>query len=97
MSDDVMEHGPESSGVVRGLADLPPDTLLDARALASVFGKCRKSVFRAVGRGELPAPMTMGGRATWLAGAVRDHLTRRQAEAIRRAERHEARRATDFP
>lgn len=83
-------------GVVRGLADLPADALLDAAALAGMFGKCKKSIFRAVDRRELPAPVTMFGKATWTAGAVREHLARRQADAIRAAERQAARRAADF-
>jgi len=85
-----------TSGVVRGVADLPADTLLDAAALARMFGKCKKSVFRAVDRKELPAPSMMFGKRVWTAGAVRDHLARRQAQAIRDAERQETRRAADF-
>ncbi len=84
------------AGVVTGLAELPADAVVDVKALARMLGKCPKSVFRAVERGELPAWMMMGGRATWLVGAVREHLARRQAEAIRAAERHEATRAKDF-
>ncbi len=83
------------TGVVTALAELPPDAVIDAAALAQMFGKCRKSIQRAVGRGELPAPATMFGKAVWTAAAVREHLARRQAEAIRLAARHEAARAND--
>jgi len=85
------------AGVAVGIpGDVPDDALLDAAALARAFAVCRKSIFRARDRGELPEPFTFGGRLCWTAGAVRDHLRCMQADAIREAERRETRRAADF-
>ena len=85
-----------TDGAVGISGDLPPDALLDADALGRAFGVCKKSIFRAVERKELPEPFRFGGRACWTAGAIREHLLRRQAAAIQAAERHEAKRAADF-
>jgi predicted DNA-binding transcriptional regulator AlpA len=83
-------------GVVTSLADLPGDALVDAAALAAFFQKSVKTIFRRVRQGELPAPMLMGGKAMWIAGAIRAHLAQRQAAAIRAAEQQQEKRAADF-
>ena len=73
--------------VVRGLAELPPGTALDAKALAGILGTCKKTVLRMAARGEMPAPFRMNGRFFWLAGAVLGHFEERQQKALDTAKR----------
>jgi len=80
---------------IDGLARLPGGTILDERALALMFGCSTATIKRAVGRGELPAPVRMFGRPCWTAGAILEHVGRRLTEAQREAER-EAQRLSRF-
>jgi hypothetical protein len=76
-----------SYGACTEIASMPPNSHLDVVALASILGRCKKSIQRAVRRGELPAPFTFMGRHVWLAGKIVDHLQKRQDDALRQAER----------
>ena len=81
----------KSEGVIRALAEMPPETIIDEAALARVFGRCTTSIRRAVARGELPRPVRLFGKRTWTAKVVLDHLAARLEAAKRDAERLERR------
>lgn len=70
-------------GVYRELGTLPPATVITEDGLAAIMGKrCRESIKRAVGRGELPQPVKIMGANCWTVGAVVKHLEGRlEAEA----------------
>ncbi len=74
-------------GLCTQLGALPPGTLVTAKALAAMFGKHKRAVERAVGRGELPTPTKMMGRSTWTVGAILTHVEKRLKEAARATER----------
>jgi hypothetical protein len=67
---------------MRGLADVPPGTLLDEQALATSLHLSPRTVRRLVGRGQLPPGVKLGGRRIWVAGRVIDFV---MAEADRLA------------
>jgi excisionase family DNA binding protein len=64
------------------LADLDPRVPLTAEELAAIMGVHVKTIHRAAHKGELPLPFRFLGRQRWTAGAILDHLARRQAAAI---------------
>lgn len=66
------------------LATMPEAALVDEPALCQLFGRCGRSIRRAVARGELPLPIRMFGRDAWTAGAVVQYLEHTQAEAVQR-------------
>jgi predicted DNA-binding transcriptional regulator AlpA len=77
--------------VITTLAELPPDALVFLPAVAAYLHRHPKSVRHAVARGELPPPIRLMRRSAWTAGAIVQHLQRRQAEAAQRrveSERH---------
>lgn len=74
-------------GVVTALAELPPDSQLDAKALGILFGRCKKSIQRAVRRGELPPPFRFMGKHVWLAETIVLHMKARQEAAVKTAAR----------
>ena len=73
------------------LAELPAQTILDEQALAGCLQITRRTVRRMVRRFELPPPVEFGGRSTWMAGRVLEHVARRAERAARAAEREEQR------
>jgi len=77
----------DETGIIAALAELPPEALIDEAALARIFGRCAKSIKRAVRRGELPRPVRLFGRPTWTARAVLGHVNKRLEAAKREAER----------
>jgi hypothetical protein len=77
----------ESDGIIAALAELPPDALIDEAGLMRIFGRCAKSIKRAVTRNELPRPVRLFGKPTWTAGAILSHLNSRLDEAKKDAER----------
>jgi hypothetical protein len=81
----------QANGVIAALAEMPGETLIDEAGLARIFGRCSKSVKRAVARAELPRPVRLFGKSTWTARAVLDHLNQRLEAAKRDAERLEKR------
>lgn len=81
------EAAPPMPGACRALADLPAGAHLDAGQLARALGRCKKTVERAVRRGELPAGVRFLGRRVWLVGSVQEHLAARHEAAMRRAAR----------
>ena len=73
---------PTRPGLNTALAELPPEAYLDAEALGKLFGRSKKTIQRAVRRGELPAPIQFLGRHVWLVGCIQDHFQARQRAAI---------------
>ena len=73
------------------LAELPEQTLLDERALAEIFSVTTRTVRRMVGRFELPPPVRMAGRSTWMSGRVLAHINTCAERAARAAEQTAAR------
>jgi len=82
-----LENPPE--GICSDLAYMVPNAHLDVTALALILGRCKKSIQRAVRRGELPRPFTFMGRHVWLAGKIVEHLQKLQNEALQLAERRD--------
>jgi len=79
--------GSPRAGVVTALAELPPDAHLDAEALGRILGRCKKTIQRAVRRGELPPPIKFMGRHVWLVRTILEHMGARQTAAVKAAER----------
>ena len=73
--------------IVRAIGELPPDALMTESGLAKMFGRHRVSIKRAVERGELPPPVRLFGKPTWIVRALREHLAKRQEAAMKEAER----------
>ncbi|MFC1707598.1 helix-turn-helix transcriptional regulator [Planctomycetota bacterium] len=96
ISDEVCaEETPPLPGVYRVFGELPDDAIVNEEGLAAVFGKHRKSIKRAVNRGELPPPFRFMGQPAWRVASIREHFAKAEAkvekEAARRArlvERH---------
>ena len=78
------------------LAELPPKALLDETALAAALGVTKRTVRRMVTRFELPPPVALAGRSTWIAERVLAHLDARAERAARKADQ-EARRVEMIP
>lgn len=67
----------DNAGVIRELAAMAPETIIDEAGLAQIFGRHPVSIKRAVRRGELPPGVKLFGRSAWTARAILDHLNRR--------------------
>jgi hypothetical protein len=77
-----------SSGMIStALAELPPDAHVDAQALASLLGRCKRSIQRAWRRGELPPPITFLGKHVWLVSTILKHMATLQAKAVKETSR----------
>ncbi|MFC1706981.1 hypothetical protein ACFL59_09205 [Planctomycetota bacterium] len=81
------EKAPSTPGVYRSFGELSDEDIVDEEGLARIFDKCRKSIKRAVGRGELPAPFRFGGQPTWRVGSIREHFAKAEAKAEKEAAR----------
>ncbi len=77
----------KNDAIITALAELNPQALVDEAALSRIFGRCAKSIRRAVTRGELPRPVRLFGKPTWTAGAILDHLNARLEAAKKESER----------
>ena len=69
--------------IITDLAELDPQTLLDIRALCTIFKKCESAIRGAISRGELPPSIRFCSVPVWTAGSVLNHFQQRQMEAIR--------------
>jgi hypothetical protein len=78
-----------TEGVGTDLATMPESTPLDVTALAHVLCRCKKSIQRAVRRGELPAGFKLLGRTHWTVGTILAHLQARQDAALKAAARRD--------
>ena len=83
--------------VLTGLAELPPEAEVDTAALGRILGRSRKTIQRAVRRGELPAPFRFMGRNVWLVSAILDHFRARQKAALKLQAQRNLRRSQDTP
>ena len=83
--------------VVTALAELPPDAHLDAEALANILGRCKKSIQRAVRRGELPPPIKLMGKHVWLVRTILEHMKTRQEAAVKWAKQRDLKISQDSP
>jgi len=72
---------------VKELGELPPDSVVTEDGLAKMFDRHGVSVRRAVERGELPPPVRLFGKPVWTVQCLRDHMTRRLAQAQKEAEK----------
>lgn len=61
---------PAQAGVLTALAELPAKAILTEAAMAKAFGVTGRTIRRMVARYELPPPILISGRSTWLAGRV---------------------------
>ena len=87
-----MESGPIRKAVsITRLAELPAQTLLDERAVAEVFAVTARTIRRMVARFELPPPIRMAGRSTWIAGRILEHVNERAKRAALKADQMETR------
>ncbi len=77
----------DPAGIIKTLAEMPPDALIDETSLAGIFHRHPVSIKRAIVRGELPRGVRLFGKPTWTARAVLEHLNRRLEEAKKDAER----------
>lgn len=95
-SEAAMENGTESDNGIDGngvLARMPRDERIELPKLAQLFGRCEKSIMRAVARDELPIPFKHMGKKCWLAGDVIDKIKACRDNALKRAREHAARLA----
>jgi hypothetical protein len=79
------------SGVCIDLATLPVNAQLDMHALAKIFKRSKKSIQRAIRRGDLPKPFRMMGKCVWLAGVIIDHFVEKQKAALQLDEKRKER------
>ena len=86
-------NGP-AGRVLTGLAELPPDALLDEAAVALVLEVSKRTVRRMVARYELPPPVRFAGRSTWQAARILAWFHRRADRAEREARRRSDRIGT---
>lgn len=87
-SDDIEKSYCEYGyGVMTALAKLPPQAHLDTFALAQKLCCCKKSVQRAVRRGELPPPFKFMGRHVWLVRTLLEHMQAQQDAVLQEANR----------
>jgi hypothetical protein len=77
-------------GVVTELAKLPPQAHVDSQALGQMLGRCKKSVQRAVRRGELPPPFKFMGRHVWLVKTLLEHMQGQQDAVLQEMNRRAA-------
>lgn len=83
---------PDGGGeVIRKLAELPSQAQVDCEALGLMLGRCKKSVQRAVRRGELPPPFRFMGKHVWLVNTVLKHMQLQQNAALQEASKRAAR------
>ena len=80
-----------AQGVMDGLAVLAPKTLVSEHALANAFCVSARTIRRMVSRHELPPPVRIAGRATWVVERILAHIDARAARAAQDAEREERR------
>ena len=73
--------------VASGLAQHPPGTMLDERALASALGVSPRTVRRMVDRCELPPGVRLGARKIWLSEKVLSFLRERSERGAVRSRR----------
>ena len=79
-------NAPPGTGlVIQELAELPPQTLIDEAGLAATLRVTTRTIRNMVSRFELPQPITLAGRSTWLAGRILDYLDRAAERAEREA------------
>jgi hypothetical protein len=74
-------------GIIVGLGELTPMTLITEEGIARLFGRHVVSVKRAVQRGELPPPCRLFGVNVWTVGLLIRHIERRLEQAARDAEK----------
>jgi hypothetical protein len=75
-------------GVISQLGELSPGTIITEIGIAQLFGRCERSVRRAIQRGELPPPTRLFGKKTWTVGVILDHLSSRLKVASTEREKH---------
>ena len=76
---------------ITGLAALPGKTLIDERSLALILSVTMRTIRRMVARHELPPPVPLAGRSTWLVERIIAHVEARAERAARAAEQEERR------
>jgi hypothetical protein len=89
--DNHIESATVSARTIVTLAELPGKSLLDEAALAAALNVTKRTVRRMVARFELPPPISLAGRSTWIAERVIAHLDERAERAARAAEQESRR------
>jgi predicted DNA-binding transcriptional regulator AlpA len=82
---DTIAQKQDGGFVGSALATINADALIDETALAISLNVTKRTVRRMVKRGELPPPIPLAGRSTWLVGHVRSHINQRAKEAAEEA------------
>ena len=82
---------PSGQGICAELGALPQGALITERGLAGLLGRAKRSVRRAVGRGELPPPVRILGELRWTVGTILRHIEKRLENAAQEAERERRR------
>ena len=77
----AVDPGQEQSGVWSEFADLGDNAIVSEEGLASIFGKHRDSIKRAVERGELPKPFKLMGKPVWRIAGILDHFKALEEDA----------------
>jgi len=73
--------------VIVALAKLPERAVVDEAALARALGVSKRTLRRMVARFEMPPPVRLAGRSTWIVGRVLAWFEARAERAARDAER----------
>jgi predicted DNA-binding transcriptional regulator AlpA len=73
--------------VLRRLAELPGEALIDADALGTALAVSARTVQRLVGQRHLPPGVELGGRTVWIVGRVLAWLAGRAEQAEKKAAR----------
>jgi hypothetical protein len=77
-------------GVVKELGELGSGAVISESGLADMLNRHRKSIKRAVRRGELPPPTKLLGKPVWTAGAIVKHIEGRLEKAQKDADKMSA-------
>lgn len=77
------------------LAALPPEQMLDIKAMAICFKCSTRTIQRMVKRRELPPPIVFGNKSIWTVKRIRDRIDHLYEAAVKAAAR-EASRLRDF-
>lgn len=67
----------EDNDIVAALGSLPGGAIIYEPALAKLFDRSRRTIKRAVKRGELPAPTRLFGQSAWTARTILNHIESR--------------------
>ena len=77
---------PQPVEIITELAKLEPRTLITRAGLAKMFQVTEDTIKNMVCRGELPPPVILAKRPTWMAGRILEFIDRQMEIVARKAQ-----------